>query len=75
MGCSFLKQNVRGGAGTAVDPKRKIEKGDVNLPPLKNQINIRGPEFGRLPDSITPRNKDDEEFEETITKQVPQPKP
>ena len=71
MGCAFLKQNVRAKAGTALDPKRKIEKGDVNLPPLKNVNNLRSAEFGKLPDSLTPRNKIDEKIGETLIKQTP----
>ena len=67
MGCcqAKLQTNNRKRAGNrAVDPKRKVNMGDVNLPQVK-KLQHRPAEFGQLPVELSERvlNNDKDQHE------------
>ena len=57
MGCTFGKLRANAKPETALNPKRKPEMGDVNLPAIKKTNTNRAESFGKLPDCLTPRDK------------------
>ena len=62
MGCACTKLTAKGRESNygARDPRRKQQKGDMNLPPVKRTLD-RPPTFGQLPDRLTEGNEDEEE--------------
>lgn len=62
MGCACTKLTAKGreGGGGARDPRRKQQKGDMNLPPVKRTLD-RPPTFGQLPDRLTEGNEEEEQ--------------